>query len=43
MLKAGRYLYVAYICQQSIEKILKALIAQKNLENLPIHNLNRFA
>ncbi len=43
MLKAGRYLYVAYICQQSIEKILKALIAHKNLENLPIHNLNRLA
>lgn len=43
MLNAGRYLYVAYICQQSIEKILKARIANINLENLPIHNLNRLA
>jgi HEPN domain-containing protein len=36
MLHARRYLYVAYICQQSIEKALKALIAHKNIENLPI-------
>ena len=43
MQHAGRYLYVAYICQQSVEKVLKALIAQKNIENLPIHNLNRLA
>lgn len=43
MLHAGRYLYVAYTCQQAVEKILKAIIAQKNKENLPIHNLNRLA
>ena len=43
MLNAARYLYVAYTCQQAIEKILKAIIAQKNKENLPIHNLNRLA
>lgn len=43
MLYAKRYLYVAYICQQSIEKALKALIAYKNIANLPIHNLNRLA
>jgi HEPN domain-containing protein len=43
MLNASRYLYVAYTCQQAIEKALKALIAHKNIENLPIHNLNRLA
>jgi HEPN domain-containing protein len=43
MLDAGRYLYVAYICQQAIEKLLKAIIAQHGKENLPIHNLNRLA
>lgn len=26
MLRAGRYLYVTFMCQQSIEKILKAII-----------------
>ena len=43
MLDAARYLYVAYMCQQAIEKLLKALIAQQNKENLPIRNLNRLA
>ena len=43
MLESARYLYVAYTCQQAIEKILKAIIAQQNKENLPIHNLNRLA
>jgi HEPN domain-containing protein len=43
MLDSARYLYVAYMCQQAIEKILKALIAQQGKENLPIHNLNRLA
>jgi HEPN domain-containing protein len=42
-LDAGRYLYVAYMCQQAIEKLLKAIIAQHGKENLPIHNLNRLA
>ena len=41
MLDTGRYLYVGYICQQAAEKLLKAIIAQQNKENLPIHNLNR--
>jgi HEPN domain-containing protein len=41
MLDAGRYLYVAYMCQQAVEKLLKAIIAQHGKENLPIHNLNR--
>ena len=43
MLDTGRYLYVAYMCQQTIEKILKGLIAHQNKENYPIHNLNRLA
>jgi len=43
MLETGRYLYVAYMCQQAIEKMLKAIIAQKGKENFPIHNLNRLA
>lgn len=43
MLDAGRYLYVAYMCQQAVEKILKAIIAQQGKENYPIHNLNRLA
>ena len=43
MLNNSRYLYVAYMCQQSIEKLLKAYIAKAGNENLPIHNLNRLA
>jgi len=43
MLDTSRYLYVAYMCQQAIEKILKALIAQLGKENFPIHNLSRLA
>jgi HEPN domain-containing protein len=43
MLDSARYLYVAYTCQQAIEKILKAIIAQQDKENLPVHNLNRLA
>jgi HEPN domain-containing protein len=43
MLDAKRYLYVAYMCQQAIEKLLKAIIAQHGKENPPIHNLNRLA
>ena len=43
MLVAGRYFYVAYMCQQAVEKVLKAIIAQDGKENLPTHNLNRLA
>ena len=43
MLDTGRYLYIGYMCQQAIEKILKAIIAKQNKENPPIHNLNRLA
>lgn len=43
MLHTQRYLYVAFMCQQAIEKILKALYIQKKNE-LPLrtHNLLYF-
>jgi HEPN domain-containing protein len=43
MLNNGRLLYFAYMCQQAVEKMIKALVAQQGKENLPIHNLNRLA
>ena len=43
MLDGGRFLYVAYMCQQAVEKMLKAIIAQQGKENYPIHNLVRLA
>jgi HEPN domain-containing protein len=41
MYKAGRYLYVVFMCHLAIEKMLKALLAHKYPENIPpkIHNL----
>jgi HEPN domain-containing protein len=40
MLASGRYLYVLFTCQQSIEKMLKALVV-KNTDSFPpkIHDL----
>lgn len=40
MLKSARYLYVAFACQQSVEKYLKAVI-QESADTMPpfIHNL----
>ena len=40
MLKTGRHLYVVYLCHLSIEKILKAIVAE-NQDGLPpkTHNL----
>jgi HEPN domain-containing protein len=40
MLKAGRYLYVAFMCQQAIEKLLKAIYVYSK-SKLPdrTHNL----
>lgn len=29
MLKTGRYLYVAFMCQQAIEKMIKGIIQEK--------------
>ena len=40
MLATARYLYVAFMCQQAIEKILKALYVQQKGELPPrTHNL----
>ncbi|HCO95906.1 MAG TPA: DNA-binding protein [Phycisphaerales bacterium] len=42
MLKANRYLYVAFMCQQAIEKILKACYVKKQRSTPPYtHNLLR--
>ncbi len=40
MLKSGRYLYVIYMCHLSLEKLLKAVVAETQ-EDLPpkTHNL----
>ena len=44
MLAGGRYLYVLFTCQQSIEKMLKALVV-KNTKSFPpkIHDLVKLA
>jgi HEPN domain-containing protein len=40
MLKAGRYFYVLFCCQQAVEKSLKAIIAEKTRKLPPrVHNL----
>ncbi|MBN1424014.1 HEPN domain-containing protein [Candidatus Fermentibacteria bacterium] len=42
MLHTGRYLYVLFCCQQSVEKMLKALYAERVQEVPPrLHNLVR--
>jgi len=42
MLESGRYLYVGFMCHQSIEKILKAIYVIRIKEMPPrIHNLAR--
>lgn len=44
MLKAGRYLYVLFCCQQAVEKAIKAIIVRKTGELPPrVHNLLRLA
>lgn len=43
MLNTRRYLYAAFMCQQSLEKILKAIIIAKGGEVLRTHNLVRLA
>ncbi len=40
MQKSGRYLYTVFMCQQSLEKLLKAIfIQQKGIEAPRTHNL----
>ena len=43
MYKTGRYLYVVFMCQQAIEKILKAILAFQGKEIKPIHHLPKLA
>lgn len=45
MYKAGRYLYVVFMCHLAIEKMLKAILSQKDPEETPpkIHNLIHLA
>lgn len=41
MLESKRYLYVGFMCHQSIEKIFKALFTSKKNETPPfVHNLS---
>lgn len=40
MMETGRYLYVAFMCHQSLEKLLKAIISNKQDDMAPYtHNL----
>jgi HEPN domain-containing protein len=42
MLKNSRYLYVGFMCQQSIEKVLKAIYVKEEEKTPPYtHNLKR--
>ena len=43
MLQTGRLIYAIFMCQQSLEKSFKALIAHQGKEVVPIHNLRRLA
>ncbi|MFZ4582599.1 MAG: HEPN domain-containing protein [Paludibacter sp.] len=44
MLNTGRYLYVGFMCHQTIEKILKAYFNSKNTEPAPFtHSLTLLA
>ncbi len=43
MLGAARYIYVIFMCQQAVEKALKAVITSRGEEVMPIHNLRRLA
>ena len=43
MLDTARYLYVAYMCQQAVEKLLKGIMAYQGKENMPVHNLIRLS
>jgi HEPN domain-containing protein len=43
MLKTGRYIYAVFMCQQAVEKVMKAFINNTGSQVLPIHNLRRLA
>jgi HEPN domain-containing protein len=41
MLQTGRLVYAIFMCQQSLGKCFKALLAFQEKEIFPIHNLRR--
>ena len=43
MVETGRLIYAIFMCQQSLEKCFKALLAYQEREVIPIHNLRRLA
>lgn len=43
MVQTGRLIYAIFMCQQSLEKCFKALLAYQEKEVIPIHNLRRLA
>ena len=43
MIKIRKYLYTAFMCQQAVEKLLKAVLTGQNKAVYPIHNLPRLA
>jgi HEPN domain-containing protein len=43
MLQTGRWIYAIFMCQQSLEKCFKALLAYRQKQIVPIHNLRRLA
>jgi len=43
MQQTGRYLYVGFMCQQTVEKALKAVIAKRGVFPPKIHDLVRLA
>jgi len=43
MLQTGRLIYAVFMCQQSLEKCFKGLLAYQDKEIIPIHNLRRLA
>jgi HEPN domain-containing protein len=43
MLQTGRFIYAIFMCQQSLEKCFKAILAHEDKEMFPIHNLRRLA
>jgi len=43
MLQTKRYIYVIFMCQQAVEKCLKAFLIHRGLDIVPVHNLRRLA
>ena len=43
MLQTKRYIYVIFMCQQAVEKCLKAFLIDRGLNIVPVHNLRRLS